>query len=46
MTWNWEKPEWPRFEFDSKQLEALEAKFLHHPTASALLAFHAHNDAL
>ncbi|MFZ5682749.1 MAG: Fic family protein [Pseudomonadota bacterium] len=28
MTWNWEKPDWPKFTFDSKALEAFETRFL------------------
>jgi Fic family protein len=30
MTWNWEKPGWPRFTFDAAELEAFEAQFLLH----------------
>jgi Fic family protein len=28
MTWNWEKPDWPNFTYDSAQLEPLEKRFL------------------
>lgn len=28
MTWNWDQPDWPRFAFDSKAIEALEQRFL------------------
>lgn len=28
MTWNWEKPGWPEFIYDSKALEPLEQQFL------------------
>jgi Fic family protein len=28
MTWNWEKPNWPNFSFNSKVLEPFESKFL------------------
>lgn len=28
MTWNWEKPDWPNFEYDSDALAPLEQKFL------------------
>src|SRR5262245_64598384 len=28
MTWNWEKPDWPNFMYDSKALEPLEQQFL------------------
>jgi Fic family protein len=27
MTWNWQTPEWPHFEFDSSRLAALEEQF-------------------
>src|ERR1700682_3872338 len=28
MTWNWERPGWPKFIYDSKALEPLEQQFL------------------
>jgi Fic family protein len=28
MSWNWEKPDWPNFTYDSKALEPLEKQFL------------------
>lgn len=28
MTWNWEKPAWPNFIYDSEALEPLEKQFL------------------
>ena len=28
MTWNWQRPNWPNFSYDSKVLEPLEQKFL------------------
>jgi Fic family protein len=28
MSWNWEKPDWPNFTYDSKALEQLEKRFL------------------
>ena len=28
MTWNWEKPDWPNFTYDSAALEPLEKQFL------------------
>jgi Fic family protein len=28
MAWNWEKPDWPAFAYDSKALEPLEQQFL------------------
>jgi Fic family protein len=28
MRWNWEKPDWPEFYYDSQSLEALERQFL------------------
>jgi Fic family protein len=28
MTWNWEKPDWPNFAYDSTALEPLEKQFL------------------
>src|SRR5262245_19008409 len=28
MTWNWEKPSWPNFVYDSMALEAPESQFL------------------
>jgi Fic family protein len=28
MTWNWEKPDWPNFTYDSTALEPLEKRFL------------------
>ena len=28
MTWNWEQPGWPKFEYDSEVLEPLEKQFL------------------
>jgi Fic family protein len=28
MTWNWEKPDWPNFTYDSGELEPLEQQFL------------------
>lgn len=28
MTWNWQKPDWPNFSYDSKGLEPLEHRFL------------------
>src|SRR5271167_4343203 len=28
MSWNWEKPDWPNFIYDSKALEPLERQFL------------------
>ena len=28
MTWNWQRPEWPTFAYDSGALEALEKQFL------------------
>jgi Fic family protein len=28
MTWNWQRPDWPTFSYDSKVLEPLEQKFL------------------
>jgi Fic family protein len=28
MTWNWEKPDWPNFTYDSTALEPLEKQFL------------------
>ena len=28
MTWNWQKPNWPNFFYDSKALEPLERRFL------------------
>ena len=34
MKWNWELPEWPRFEYDAASLAALESKFL---TSSGVL---------
>ena len=30
MSWNWEKPDWPNFTYDSKALEPLEQQFLRH----------------
>ncbi len=30
MTWNWEKPDWPNFAYDSAALEPLEKQFLLH----------------
>lgn len=29
MSWNWEKPDWPYFIYDSKALDPLEQQFLH-----------------
>jgi Fic family protein len=28
MSWNWEKPDWPNFTYDSRTLEPLEKRFL------------------
>jgi Fic family protein len=28
MSWNWEKPDWPNFAYDSKALELPERQFL------------------
>ena len=28
MSWNWEKPDWPNFAYDSTALEPLEKRFL------------------
>src|SRR5258708_2781997 len=28
MSWNWEKPDWPNFAYDSTALEQLEKRFL------------------
>src|SRR6202171_1233001 len=28
MSWNWEKPDWPNFTYDSAALEPLEKRFL------------------
>src|SRR5215471_20179680 len=28
MSWNWEKPDWPNFSYDSKALEPAERQFL------------------
>src|SRR6202171_6406752 len=28
MSWNWEKPDWPNFTYDSAALEPLEQRFL------------------
>src|SRR6516225_8363881 len=28
MSWNWEKPDWPNFSYDSKRLEPAERQFL------------------
>src|SRR3984893_8137994 len=28
MSWNWEKPDWPNFTYDSMALEPLEKRFL------------------
>src|SRR3954465_8470129 len=28
MSWNWEKPDWPNFAYDSAALELLEKRFL------------------
>src|SRR5260221_11815625 len=28
MTWNWQRPGWPEFTYDSKALEPLEQQFL------------------
>jgi len=30
MTWNWQQPDWPKFEYDSSALTALEEAFLLH----------------